>query len=164
MTSSRKTVPAACDEDGSNLESDETRPVHHLVPAVPRRDPLDQCEPVVPHHVSEAPDTFVACSPVELDQDLIVVVAHIADVSQSVSAPLPISARQPVWTFDIVKEPHLQRRLCARCHVTQDVGEELSVRVAAARVQSLVQPARCGPPALDRFGDQRDKIGCACRS
>src|SRR4249919_1818047 len=128
MTCRRKTVPAACDEDGSNLESDETRPVHHVVPAVPQRDPFDQREPVISHHVSEAPDTFVACSPVELDQDLIVVVAHIAGVSQSVSAPLSISARQPVWTFDVVKEPHLQRRLCARCHVIQDVGQELPVR------------------------------------
>jgi hypothetical protein len=77
--------------------------------------------------------------------------------------PLSISARQPVWTFDDVKEPHLQRRLRTRYHITQDVGEELPVRVAAARVQSLVQPTRCGPPALDCFGDQRDKIGLACR-
>src|SRR5207342_2376709 len=90
MTSGRKTVPAACDEDGSNLESDETRPTHHVV--IPQRDPFDQREPVAPHHVSEAPDTFVACSPVELDQDLILVLAQIADVSQSVCAAVDLRA------------------------------------------------------------------------
>jgi hypothetical protein len=137
--------------------------MHHVVPAVAQRDPLDERELIVSVHVPEAANSLMACASIELDQDLIVVIANIACVWQAVSALLSIPARQPVWAFDVMEEPHLQWRLCTRCHVTQDVSEESPMLAAAALVHSLEKPTRCRPPALDCLGDQRDEIGLACR-
>jgi hypothetical protein len=130
-------IPAAYRQGPSNLESDDTWSVDHVVPAVTQSDPLDESELVVPIHIAEATRALVACSSVELDQHAVGVVADIADVWQAVPAPLSIPAGQSVRSFHLMDELHLQWRLCACSHVAQDVDEQLPMLVAAALVHGL---------------------------
>ena len=130
----RQAIPAARCQGGGNLESDNTGSVHQVIPAVAQRDPLDKGELIVTLHVTEQANAFMAFSTVQLNQELILVVTDIACVWQAASALLPIAAGQSMRPFHVMQKPHFKRRLGSCRHVTQNVGDQLPILVAAALV------------------------------
>src|SRR6476619_187015 len=126
--------PAARNQGGGNLESDNAGSVHHVEPAIAQSDPFDKGELIVTLHVTEQANAFMAFSTIQLKQKLIVVVADITCVWQAPPTLLPIAARQPMGSFHIMQKSHLQRRFGPYRHVTQNAADQLPILVAATLV------------------------------
>ena len=90
---------------------------------------------------------------VQLDQQVIDVVTHIADVSQPEPTALPRTCRQTVGPLDIAQVPELQWRLRTLSDVSQQIQQELPLGVTAALLQGNEQGCGRGSAALDRSRD-----------
>jgi hypothetical protein len=113
------------------------------------RGPLiDGCRDVAVEVGPPVESPLVPEAAVELDDDLLLEVLHVAVGRRppEVDLPLPLTCRQPVPAFDIDQVHPFQHRLGTGCHVGKDRPQPSSTWKSWKFVESL-EESGCGRPS-----------------
>ena len=119
---------------------DPARSIRHVVPPVPDCEPVSEGKTVVAAHVAESADPVVGRATVQFDQQLILVIAHIAAIGQTQPAFLPVARRQSVRSLHVVEVAMFDGRLGALGDVAQELPQQPPTRLSIPFTHSAQDP------------------------